>query len=118
MRLNDLRRGDADTANQAQETSLQSNSSKIDTTPVPCHKASTSNDAIAINSTPTGKLSATSTAKSRIFRYRKYWNWNDSLRSNSDKFLETLEYDMDGEQSLNRANNKHKRSDDFVRTKG
>lgn len=32
----------------------------------------------------------------------QYWNWNDSLRSNSDKFLETLEYDMDGEQSLKR----------------
>lgn len=29
---------------------------------------------------------------------RKYWNWNwnDSLRSNSDKFLETLEHDLDG----------------------
>lgn len=34
--------------------------------------------------------------------HHKYWNWNDSLRSNSDKFLETLEYDMDGEQSLKR----------------
>lgn len=33
---------------------------------------------------------------------RKYWNWNDSLKSNSDKFLETLEYDMDGEESLKR----------------
>lgn len=40
--------------------------------------------------------------KPKKFRYRKYWNWNDSLRSNSDKFLETLEYDMDGEQSLKR----------------
>lgn len=29
---------------------------------------------------------------------KKYcnWNWNDSLRSNSDKFLETLEHDLDG----------------------
>lgn len=45
---------------------------------------------------------------SKKFRYRKYWNWNDSLRSNSDKFLETLEYDMDGEQSLKRTNNKSK----------
>lgn len=33
---------------------------------------------------------------------RKYWNWNDSLRSNSDRFLETLEYDMEGERSLKR----------------
>lgn len=30
----------------------------------------------------------------------KYWNWNDSLRSNSDRFLETLEYDLDGDRSL------------------
>lgn len=29
------------------------------------------------------------------------WNWNDSLRSNSDKFLETLEYDLD-DRSLKR----------------
>lgn len=43
-----------------------------------------------------------SPTKSKRFRYRKYWNWNDSLRSNSDKFLETLEYDMDGENSLKR----------------
>lgn len=33
---------------------------------------------------------------------RKLWNWNDSLRSNSDKFLETLEYDIEGEKSLKR----------------
>lgn len=26
-----------------------------------------------------------------------HWNWNDSLRSNSDKFLETLEHDLDSE---------------------
>lgn len=51
-----------------------------------------------------------SPTKSKRFRYRKYWNWNDSLRSNSDKFLETLEYDMDGENSLKR--NQH------MRTKG
>lgn len=44
-------------------------------------------------------------------RYRKYWNWNDSWRSNSDKFLETLEYDMDGEQSLKKNNNKQKQTD-------
>lgn len=44
-------------------------------------------------------------------RYRKYWNWNDSWRSNSDKFLETLEYDMDGEQSLKRTNNRKKQTD-------
>lgn len=48
-----------------------------------------------------------SPTKSKRFRYRKYWNWNDSLRSNSDKFLETLEYDMDGENSLKR--NQHTR---------
>lgn len=48
-----------------------------------------------------------SPTKSKRFRYRKYWNWNDSLRSNSDKFLETLEYDMDGENSLQR--NQHMR---------
>lgn len=49
--------------------------------------------------------------ESKKFRYRKYWNWNDSLRSNSDKFLETLEYDMDGELSLKRTNAKYKRTD-------
>lgn len=49
-----------------------------------------------------------SPTKSKRFRYRKYWNWNDSLRSNSDKFLETLEYDMDGESSLKR--NQHRRT--------
>lgn len=49
-----------------------------------------------------------SPTKSKRFRYRKYWNWNDSLRSNSDKFLETLEYDMDGENSLKR--NQHTRT--------
>lgn len=121
MRLNDLRRGDANTTNKSQETSLQSNSSRIETTPVPCHqqKASTSNDGSAINSISTAdKVSAAPATKSRIFRYRKYWNWNDSLRSNSDKFLETLEYDMDGEQSLNRANNKYKQNDNSVHTKG
>lgn len=25
---------------------------------------------------------------------RKYWNWDNSLRSNCDNFLETLEYDI------------------------
>lgn len=34
---------------------------------------------------------------------RKYWNWNDSLRSNKDTFLETLEYDLEGERSLKRS---------------
>lgn len=34
----------------------------------------------------------------------KKWNWDDSLRSNSDKFLETLEYDgVDGDKSLKRG---------------
>lgn len=30
---------------------------------------------------------------------RKYWNWDNSLRSNCDNFLETLEYDI-GAESL------------------
>lgn len=34
---------------------------------------------------------------------RRYWNWNDSLRSNKDTFLETLEYDLEGERSLKRS---------------
>lgn len=34
---------------------------------------------------------------------KKGWSWSDSLRSNSDKFLETLENDMDGERSLKRS---------------
>lgn len=57
------------------------------------------------NATANGK-----NQKTKKFSYRKYWNWNDSLRSNSDKFLETLEYDMDGEQSLKRSNDKDKRN--------
>lgn len=32
----------------------------------------------------------------------KHWNWNDSLRSNSDKFLETLENEYDIDRSLKR----------------
>lgn len=36
----------------------------------------------------------------------KYWNWNDSLRSNSDRFLETLEYDLDGDRSLKKKSNR------------
>lgn len=32
---------------------------------------------------------------------KSVWNWNDSLRSNSDKFLETLECDLD-DRSLKR----------------
>lgn len=34
---------------------------------------------------------------------RPLWNWDDSLRSNSDKFLETLEYDVDGQKSLTKS---------------
>lgn len=34
------------------------------------------------------------------------WNWNDSLRSNSDRFLETLEYDLDGDRSLKKKSNR------------
>lgn len=129
MRLNDLKREHCDRVNEEQETSIQLNVYQIDATALPplpsnvTHDQKTSNDENTINdATPTvttvnGKTSSTKTA-SKIFRYRKYWNWNDSLRSNSDKFLETLEYDMDGEQSLNRANNKHKRTDASDRTKG
>lgn len=29
----------------------------------------------------------------KTHRNNKYWNWNESLRSNNDKFLETLEFD-------------------------
>lgn len=45
--------------------------------------------------------------KNKKFNYKRYWSWNDSLRSNSDRFLETLEYDMDGERSLKRINCKN-----------
>lgn len=41
------------------------------------------------------------------FSCKKYWNWNDSWRSNSDRFLETLEYDMDGDRSLKRSSYKN-----------
>lgn len=36
---------------------------------------------------------------------RKYqWNWDNSLRSNCDDFLETLEYDIVPEQYFKRKN--------------
>lgn len=130
MRLNELKREHCDRVNEEQETSLQLNSYCNDalpplplptttTTTIAIHDQKTSNDGNAINDAIVGKTVPTKTT-SKIFRYRKYWNWNtnDSLRSNSDKFLETLEYDMDGEQSLNRANNKYKRTDASARTKG
>lgn len=106
--------------NDAQETSLQSNSYRIESPTTSNHsKNPIMNDGNAINecvaTTTNGK---TSKPASIIFRYRKYWNWNDSLRSNSDKFLETLEYDMDGEQSWKRTNNKHQRTDASDPTKG
>lgn len=132
MRLNELKREReyehgqeySDIVNESPETSFQSNSYRIES-------PTTSNQNHNNNTVPNdgNKLceTATSTATingktlkptSIIFRYRKYWNWNDSLRSNSDKFLETLEYDMDGEQSLQRTNNKHPRTDASVRIKG
>lgn len=60
---------------------------------------------VIINEPATSKVTKNDGKKSR---YRKYWNWNDSWSSNSDKFLQTLEYDMDGETSLKRTNNKQK----------
>lgn len=133
MRLNDLKRDCCDTVNEEQETSLQLNSYRSDgLPPLPpptmptIHNQKTLNNENAISDSTTASTAASvangknasTKVTSKIFRYRKYWNWNDSLRSNSDKFLETLEYDMDGEQSLNRANNKHKRTDASGRTKG
>lgn len=109
MRLKELKRGDTDVVNQSQETNFQSNSYRLATnTPKTLH----SNEN-AINDN--GKIATATKPTSIIFRYRKYWNWNDSLRSNSDKFLETLEYDMDGEQSWKRTNN---RTDASVQIKG
>lgn len=139
MRLTELKRERCDTVNEEQETSLQSNSYRTEFLPltpslptlvhssntINDHKTSMAHDGNAIrDATTNGKISSSSSPSlttknpSRIFRYRKYWNWNDSLRSNSDKFLETLEYDTDGEQSLKRANNKHKRTDVSAQTKG
>lgn len=117
MSLNELKRECCDTVNEEQETSFQSNLYRIDALPSTIantdHK--TYDECTAINDA--GKTSTKTTSK--IFRYRKYWNWNDSLRSNSDKFLETLEYDMtDGEQSLQRSNNKYNRTDVSATTKG
>lgn len=125
MRLNELKREHSeqdiehsDIANESQETSLQSNSYRIEspTTSTSCTNGNTIHESATATTNINGKTSKPTT--SIIFRYRKYWNWNDSLRSNSDKFLETLEYDMDGEQSLQRTNNKHPRTDASVRTKG
>lgn len=56
-----------------------------------------------VNGSDRGKSKSNKKASS------KYWNWNDSLRSNSDKFLETLEYDLDGDRSL-RKNRSHRTS--------
>lgn len=109
MRLNELKKEHNGTEIGAQETSLQSCSQEIEAT-------TTFNDqtnSLAINTISNGKnLNTTSKL------LRNIWSWNDSLRSNSDKFLETLEYDLDNEQSLKRANNKHKRTDASVLTKG
>lgn len=131
IRLNELKteckRNDGDTANGMQETSFQSNLYRIELS-----SSSTASTTISYdnqlnpitNEGNTMNTEATSLGKtvknptSIISRYRKYWNWDDSLRSNSDKFLETLEYDMDGEQSLKRTNNKHNRTDASVRTEG
>lgn len=142
IRLNELKRNERDsnrncTGDEMQETSLQSNSYRIELSPSSSlstvttttasvtptvsynhHRNSTANEGNAIN-IEIAALDKTSKPTSIISRYRKYWNWNDSLRSNSDKFLETLEYDMDGgEQSLKRTNNKHHRTDASARTKG
>lgn len=32
----------------------------------------------------------------------KYWDWDNSLRSNCDHFLETLEYHIDADQYMKR----------------
>lgn len=48
-----------------------------------------------------------STAPTQSKQMHKKWNWNDSLRSNSDRFLETLEYEIDGDQSLKRNQQRH-----------
>lgn len=74
----------------------------------PNNKKQITTEANLINEQTSPKATKNDGKKSR---YRKYWNWNDSWRSNSDKFLETLEYDMDGEQSLKRTTNKQKQTD-------
>lgn len=115
MRLNDLKRSEQNgIANGVQETSLQSCSYRIEaSTTFNDHKNPITLDGNAINDISNGKTPKTT---SKVLR--NIWSWNDSLRSNSDKFLETLEYDMDSEQSLKRANNKHKRTDASALTKG
>lgn len=134
IRLNELKKeceqnGDGDTANEMQETSLQSNSYRIELSPSSTATSTTISyddqrnpitmEENAINAeAATSSVGKTSKPTSIISRYRRYWSWNDSLRSNSDKFLETLEYDMDGDESLKRTNNKHNRTDASVRTKG
>lgn len=126
MRLNELKRAGCDNTvcNDVQqkqhETNFQPNSYQTET--VSIHAShQTGNNSMATNGNEIndGNASTRKTA-SKLFRYRKYWNWNtnDSLRSNSDNFLETLEYDMDGEQSLNRENNKYKPTDISARIKG
>lgn len=103
-----------DNDDDAQETCFQSCSYRIEaSTTFNDHKNPITSDGNAINDNSNGKTSKTTT---KLFR--NIWSWNDSLRSNSDKFLETLEYDMDNEHSLKRANNKHKRTDASARTKG
>lgn len=136
IRLNELKRdrsgggGGGDTANEMQETSLQSSSYRIELSPSSTATSTTishddhrnpitNNEGNAINAAEaTSSFDKTSKSPSIISRYRRYWSWNDSLRSNSDKFLETLEYDMDGEQSLKRTNNKHDQTDASARAKG
>lgn len=140
IRLNELKRerkrndgggaNDDDAANEMQETSLQSNSYRIELSPSSTATNTTisyddqrnpiTNEGNVINATEATTSSPDKTSKSTsiISRYRRYWSWNDSLRSNSDKFLETLEYDMDGEESLKRTNSKQDRTDASVRTKG
>lgn len=97
MRLKELNQesNEPDISTAMQEGSVQLNFKRMD---------------MPIASNDVNSESSTGKTASKIFQYRKYWNWNDSLRSNSDKFLETLEYDMDGEQSLKRTNTKCKQN--------
>lgn len=137
IRLNELKRerkrndgAVADDGDEMQETSLQSNSYRIELSPSSTatntiisyddQQNPITNEGNVINAAEASTSSPDKTSKSTsiISRYRRYWSWNDSLRSNSDKFLETLEYDMDGEQSLKRTNSKQDRTDASARTKG
>lgn len=66
---------------------------------------SCTSDDIQLNEINSNSLKSEKT-KSKTKSSNKYWNWNDSLKSNSDRFLETLEYDLDGDRSLKKKSNR------------